>query len=272
MNAAADSSSPSTFQQTVNGIRFNCRVEGRRQGPWLVLSNSLATNLSMWDGQIARWAGSYRILRYDQRGHGGTNVLSESCTFDELIDDVVGLFRAFGIESAAFAGVSMGGITGLGLAARYPRLIDRLVACDCPWVAAPGTAALWEERIAAVRTQGMHAMVQPTIQRWFRPAFLAANSPVLERVRGMIATTLPAGYIACANALQNFDYREASAAITVPTLLVVGAHDGVLPQTMREMQQAIRGSQFVEIAEAGHLPNVEQPEAFERATAKFLQP
>jgi 3-oxoadipate enol-lactonase len=133
---------PASFHVEANGIRFHCRVDGRKQAPWLVFSNSLATNLSLWDGQIAMLENSFRILRYDQRGHGGTEVPSEPCTFEQLADDVVALFDALAIPRATFVGVSMGATTALRLAARNAGRLDRVVTCDGQWAAPPGAREL----------------------------------------------------------------------------------------------------------------------------------
>lgn len=261
---------PASFHVEANGIRFHCRVDGRKEAPWLVFSNSLATNLSLWDGQIAMLENSFRILRYDQRGHGGTEVPSEPCTFEQLADDVIALFDALAIPRATFVGVSMGAITALRLAARNASRLDRVVACDGQWAAPAGARELWEERIAIVQNQGMEALVEPTMRRWFRPEFIASNPPSLEKVRRMIATTPAGGYIACGRALQKFDYRQCLPQISIPTLLLVGTADGAMPEAMREMHQAMPGSNFVEIPNAGHLPNLENPEVFNRTLAKFL--
>lgn len=189
----------SSFHVEANGIRFHCRIDGRKDAPWLVFSNSLATNLSLWDGQIATFENSFRILRYDQRGHGGTEVPSEPCSFEQLVDDVVALFDALAIPRATFVGVSMGAVTALRLAARHAERLDRMVACDGQWVSPAGARELWEERFAVVRKQGMEALVEPTARRWFRPEFIAGNPPVLAKVRRMIATT-PAGGVHCLRA------------------------------------------------------------------------
>ncbi len=260
----------SSFYVEANGIRFHCRVDGRKDAPWLVLSNSLATNLSLWDDQIAAFENTFHILRYDQRGHGRTEVPGEPCTFEQLVEDVVALFDKLSIERATFAGVSMGAITALPLAARYAGRIERMVACDGPWAAAAGAKELWEERIAVVRKQGIEALVEPTVQRWFAPASMASNPPSIDKARRMIAATPAEGYIACCRALQQFDYRQCLPQIKAPTLLLVGACDGVLPQVMREMHQALPGSKFVEIADAGHLPNLEKADVFNQTLGRFL--
>jgi len=268
---AAMLSPGSSFQLQAKGLGFKCRIDGRRQGPWLVFSNSLATNLSMWDEQVAALGNEFRILRYDQRGHGGTTVPSTPCTFDQLVGDVLAIFDAIGIDRATLLGVSMGAVTALRFAALHPQRLDRVIACDGPWVKPAGAAELWEERIAVVRSQGMQALVQPTVQRWFRAAFVAGNPPVLDKVRRMIADTPAEGFIACARALQQFDFRQSFPQIRVPTLLLCGAADGVMPQVMREMHAAMGGSEFVEIPEAGHLPNLENPEEFRRALAAWIR-
>ena len=260
----------SSFHVEANRIRFHCRIDGRKDAPWLVFSNSLATNLSLWDGQIASFENSFRILRYDQRGHGGTEVPSEPCSFEQLVDDVVALLDALAIPRATFVGVSMGAVTALRLAARHAERLDRMVACDGQWVSPAGARELWEERFAVVHKQGMDALVEPTVRRWFRPEFIAGNPPLLANVRRMIATTPAGGFIACASALQQYDYRQCLPQIGVPTLLLAGAADGTMPEVMREMHQAMPGSKFVEIPNAGHLPNLENPEVFNLTLAKFL--
>jgi 3-oxoadipate enol-lactonase len=254
-----------------NGIEFNCRVDGRTDAPWLVFSNSLATNLSMWKKQVAAFANSFRILRYDQRGHGSTDVPVSPATFDILAEDAAALLEAFGIERATFVGVSMGAVTALLLAARFPDRLARVVASDGQWVAPPGSAEVWEERIRLVLKEGMDPLVEQTFGRWFRPDFLGTNSPLLQEMREMIRTTPSEGYIASIRALQKYDFRAVFPAISLPTLLVVGEKDGMLPSVMKEMNQLIPGSALIEIAGAGHLPNVEKPEAFNRVIEPFLR-
>ena len=263
--------SGSNFYVEANGIRFHCRVDGRKDAPWLVFSNSLATNLSLWDGQISMLENSFHILRYDQRGHGRTEVPSEPCTFERLTDDVVALFDALSIRQATFVGVSMGAVAGLRLAARNAERVDRLVASDGQWVSPQGAREMWEERIAVAQEQGMQGLVESTVKRWFAPASLASNAPSIEKARRMIAATPAGGYIACARALQEWDYRQCLPQIKAPTLLVVGEADGITPRVMREMHQAMPGSQFLEIANAGHLPCLEKTELFNQALSMFLR-
>ena len=253
----------------IDGLRFRCRVDGGDDAaPWLVFSNSLGTDLTVWDAQVAALAGRFRILRYDQRGHGGTGVPAGPCDFARLGGDVAALLDRFGIARCGFVGLSMGVPTGLDLAGRHPERIERLVLCDGQAATAPGGAEQWAERKRQIRADGMAAFADATVARWFGRDFVAAGRA--ERVRAMVAATPADGMIACATALQRFDYGHVLPAIRVPTLLLVGARDGALPATMAAMRDRIPGARFVEIPDAGHIPNVEQADAFNRALAGFL--
>jgi 3-oxoadipate enol-lactonase len=261
------------FPVAANGTNFRCRIDGpgTEDAPWLMFSNSLMTDLSLWDDQVAAFKDRYRILRYDQRGHGGTPVPPADCTFEGLVDDAAALLDALGINGVNVVGVSMGGVTALGLASRYPDRVSTVVISDASAATPEGGAAAWDERIALAAKGGMEALVEPTITRWFRPASLTADTPVVRRVREMIRRTPFEGFKRAARALQSFDFSAALAKLSPPALLTVGAGDGVLPGLMRKMAAEAPGSRFAEIAEAGHLPNIEQPEAFNDALAQFLR-
>jgi 3-oxoadipate enol-lactonase len=253
-----------------NGINFNVRLDGPEDAPWLVFSNSLATDLSMWDEQVAALKKDFRILRYDQRGHGGTEAPAMRYTFDTLVDDVVALYDELSVPRAHFVGISMGGMTALGLAQRYTDRVDRLVVCDCTGASTPAGAQQWEERIGIASKQGMEPLVEPTVGRWFPPEFVAKNPPVLDEVRAMIRRTPVAGFIGCAAALSNFDFRPGLAQMWKPTLFLCGTKDVALGG-LKQMHAAVTGSQLVELEGAGHLSNLEQPAAFSRAVGDFLQ-
>src|SRR5262245_50276431 len=253
-----------------NGITINYQIDGAEGAPWLVLSNSLATNLSMWDEQAAALKKSFRVLRYDQRGHGGTDAPAARYTFDLLIADVIALFDALSIRRTHFGGLSMGGATALGLALRHPDRIDRAIICDSGCASTPGSSQQWEERIAAAREGGMEAMVDSTIGRWFPHEIIHANPPYLHKVRAMIRSTPVDGFIGCAAALADHDFRSAVATVTRPVLFIVGEKDGPQPAAMREMSRALAGSSFVELPGAGHISNLDQPQAFNGAIRAFL--
>jgi 3-oxoadipate enol-lactonase len=252
-----------------NGITFNYEVEGPEGAPWVVFSNSLATNLSMWDEQAAALKNNFRVLRYDQRGHGGTEATDGRYNFDLLTADVVALFDALSIKRAHFVGISMGGMTGLALAQKHPGRVDRLAACDCGPASSPASAQQWEERIAIAEKEGMEPLVDATARRWFPPEFPEANPAVFQRACEMIRTTPVKGFIGCAGALANFDLRPGLPGISAPTLLIVGSKDATVPG-MKLINAGIPGSKLVELEGAGHLSNLEQPAAFTRALQQFL--
>src|SRR3984957_2844781 len=191
------------MQSRVNGISINFEIDGPEGAPWLVLSNSLLTNLSMWDDQVADLKSSYRILRYDQRGHGGTQATEGPYSFDLLTADVIALLDMLGVKRAHFAGLSMGGMTALFLAQRHPQRFDRIVACDCGPASTPASAQQWQERIEIAARDGMGALVESTIGGWFPPDFVAAQPPVLDKVRQMIRSTPIAGFSGCAQGLSD---------------------------------------------------------------------
>jgi 3-oxoadipate enol-lactonase len=257
------------MQVEANGIEFNVKIDGHRGAPWLVLSNSLATNLAMWDRQVEALRDRFRILRYDQRGHGESDAPSGRYDFNVLVADVIALFDALEIKRAHFAGLSMGGMTGIALAEQHPDRVDRVVACDCGPASTPQSAQQWEERIALARDHGMQALVQPTIDRWFPAEFISANHDVIEKVRHMIRTTPLNGFIGCAYALSNFDLRPGLGTIRNPMQFICGGRDAALAGT-KALHAAVPGSEFVEIPGAGHISNLENPTTFSHALQAFL--
>jgi len=253
-----------------NGITFNYQIDGPENAPVLVLSNSLACNISMWDPQAASLQKSLRILRYDQRGHGETEAPAGRYTFQLLIADVISLMDALAIKRAHFAGLSMGGATALGLALHHPDRFDRIIICDSPCASTPATAQQWEERIVVAKEKGMEALVEPTVGRWFPPETVKANPPHLDHVRKMIRTTPVNGFIGCAAALADHDFRSQVGSVKHPVLFMVGEKDGTTPAAMRQMHDTLKGSRFVQLPGAGHISNLDQPDAATRAIGEFV--
>jgi 3-oxoadipate enol-lactonase len=253
-----------------NGITINYRIDGAEGAPWLVFSNSLATSLAMWDEQAAALKDSFRVLRYDQRGHGETDAPSGRYPFDTLLADALGLLDALSIKKAHFAGLSMGGATALGLAERHPERVDRIVVCDSPCQSTPASSQQWEERIAVAQKDGIEALVEPTVMRWFPAETVARNPPHLDKVRAMIRATPVNGFIGCAAALAAHDYASAVATVTRPVLFMVGEKDGATPAAMRVLSEKLPGSRFAELAGAGHISNMDRPAEFTRAIRDFL--
>ena len=253
-----------------DGLRFRCRLDGPEAAPWMVFSNSLVTDLTVWDPQVAAFADRYRILRYDQRGHGGTEVPAGPATLPQLAADAEALMAHFSVTRAVFVGVSMGAATGFGLAPRLPDRIARLVASDGQAGTAPGGAKGWDERIEAAQRDGIEGLADTTVARWFSATSKAEGNPAMATIRAMVARTPMAGFLACARALQDYDFRATLPAITQPTLLIAGAEDGAMPQTLRGIAEIIPGARYVEIADAGHIPGIERPAAFNAALEAFL--
>jgi 3-oxoadipate enol-lactonase len=252
-----------------NGININYQVDGAEGAPWIVFSNSLATSIAMWDEQAAALKGSYRVLRYDQRGHGGTDAPAGRYAFDTLLADAVGLLDALGIAKAHFAGLSMGGATALGLAERHADRIDRVIVCDSPCQSTPQSAQQWEERIAIAKEKGIEALVEPTVSRWFPPETVAKNPPHLDKVRAMFRATPVNGFIGCAAALADHDYASAVTSVKQPVLFLVGEKDAPAP-AMRKLHEKLPSSRYVELPGAGHISNMDRPAEFNRAVADFL--
>jgi 3-oxoadipate enol-lactonase len=256
---------------SANGIKINYQIDGNA-GDWLVFSNSLATDLSMWDAQARQLAGKFRVLRYDQRGHGKSAAPGGRYTFDILIADALALMDALNIAKASFAGLSMGGATALGLAERHPDRIARAIVADSGCASTPQSAQQWEERIAAAQKGGMEPLVEPTVARWFPPDVLASKAPYLDSVRAMIRATPVNGFIGCAAALADHDFRSAVSSTKPPVLFIAGEKDagGAIATAMKGLHQALPGSRYVELAGAGHISNLDDPAGFTRALRDFM--
>jgi 3-oxoadipate enol-lactonase len=254
----------------LRGVTFHCLLEGPAGAPWMVFAHSLATDLTIWNEVAAKFVGFFRILRYDQRGHGKTSVPPGPYSFDMLADDAAALMEFFDITNAVFAGVSMGAITALLLASRHSARLRAAIVCDGQPFSPANTSEVWEQRVALVREAGMQALVESTVDRWFRPSFIAGNSARLNEVRAMIRSTPAEGYIQSTYALHRYDLREGCSRIRLPLLLLVGAQDGELPAAMQALHATIAQSKFVMIEDAGHLPNVEQANLVISAMTDFL--
>ncbi len=255
---------------SVNSIELNYQIDGPEGAPWLTFSNSLACNLSMWDGQVAVLAGPYRTLRYDKRGHGASDAPAGDYSFPELAKDVVGLWDALGIETSDYCGLSMGGMTGIGLLLDHADRIGKAAICDCRADAPPMFHDMWFERRGEYEKDGIEAVVEGNLERWFTEACRAENPSWLDAVREMIRTMSANGFIGCTAALMNLDYLKRMDAITGDVMFLVGAQDGPHPGAMAEMQGKVAGSSLVVIENAAHLPNLEQPQAFNAALKSYF--
>jgi 3-oxoadipate enol-lactonase len=252
-----------------NGITINYQIDGAEGAPWIVFSNSLATTLAMWDEQAAALKDKFRVLRYDQRGHGGTDAPAGRYPYDTLLADALGLMDALSIKKAHFAGLSMGGATALGLAERHADRLDHVIVCDSPCQSTPQSSQQWEERIVIAQQKGIDALVEPTIARWFPPETVAKNPPHLDKVRAMIRATPVNGFVGCSAALADHDYASAVATVKRPVLFLVGEKDAPGP-AMRKLNEKLAGSRYVELAGAGHISNMDRPVEFTKAIRDFI--
>jgi 3-oxoadipate enol-lactonase len=253
----------------VRGEDFHIRIDGDEGAPVLLLSNSLGTNLSMWDPQIPEWSKHFRVVRYDSRGHGLSPAPDKPYSIAMLADDALAILDTLGIDKAHWCGLSKGGMVGQWLATHHGDRLGRVVLANT--AARMGPPELWDGRIDTARKQGMSALVQPTLERWFTPEFRDSAKETVAKVSEMLATTPPLGYANCCGAIRDMDQRETIRAVRNPVLVVIGARDPATPPaTGYEIADAIPGARHIELA-AAHLSNLEQPEAFGRAVTDFLK-
>ena len=254
-----------------NGIFINYRLEGDENAPVVMLSNSLLSNYTMWDDQIdALLQAGFRVLRYDTRGHGGTDAPSSPYSIELLVADVRALLDALEIDRVHFVGLSMGGFIAQLLAVTHPERVLSLGLCDTACVMPP--ASLWNERIETAESEGLQgALTDGTLKRWFTAPFHETGKPAIEKIRGMIKQTGAIGYINTAKAIRDMDLCDNLPDIKVPAIIIVGAEDPACPVSAAEnLHKCISGSELVIVKGAAHLPNIEKREEFNVALLEFL--
>lgn len=253
----------------VNCITVRYLVEG--SGPWVTLSHSLTTDLTMWDGLATALKSSFTVLRYDTRGHGGTSAPEGAYCFEQLVADLTGLLDALNVERTHFVGLSMGGMIGQHIALLAPQRVGKLVIASSTSRIPPEAAAMWDQRIAQARAEGTGAMAEATLGRWFTPPFRAAHPEIMARITELIAATPVAGYVGCGEAIRRLDITGRLPAINTPTLVVVGADDpGTPPAASQVIAATIPCARLEIIPSASHLSCIERPEIFNRLATNFL--
>lgn len=237
--------------------------------PTVVLSNSLGTTTTLWDEQVPALESHFRVVRYEHRGHGDSDVPPGPYTVEELAGDVIALLDRLELERVSFCGLSLGGMVGMALALRTPERIDRLVLCCTS--AHLGPPETWSERARLVRSEGPEAVADGVLGRWFTEAFHAEEPQTVAQFRKMLVSTPREGYAACCDAVGQWDARAQLHAISAPTLVIAGVED---PATPPEHGQLIAGgipeARLVVLAGAAHLANIEQPDAFNEALLDHL--
>jgi len=256
------------FMTADDGARLFYRLEGPDGAPPIILSNSLGTDHMMWQPQMEALSHDFRVVRYDQRGHGASDAPAGPYTFERLGLDVLALADHLALERFSFCGVSMGGRTGQWLAIHAGSRLRHLVLASS--AAHPPPREAWDQRIAAVGEKGLAGIVDVALERFFSQGFRsAAPATVAEFSRTLLATS-PEGYVACCGAVRDADFSQEIADIAVPTLVISGSVDpGIPPECGAFIAEAIRGARLV-ILEGSHIINVEQPDAFNRELLGFL--
>ena len=265
--ALAQQSHPDLFA-AIDGARIRYRLDGPIGAPFLVLSNSLGTNLDMWEPQVAVLATRFRVLRYDSRGHGLSTVTPGPYTIERLARDVLALLDEIKIDRADFCGLSMGGMVGMWLGVHAPQRMDRLVLCNtAPRI---GSAERWNARIDAVNRSGVDGIADAMMEIWFTPRFRGVAAPTVQRMRAMLSASPADGYVASCAAVRDMDQWATLSRIERPTLIVTGTHDAATPSADgRRMAEVIPGAKQVEL-DAAHISNVEAAGRFTAEVLAFL--
>jgi 3-oxoadipate enol-lactonase len=252
-----------------DGCPIHVEVEGPERAPVLMLSNSLGTNHRMWDDQVKPFTETFRLVRYDRRGHGKSGCPKGPYTMERLGRDVLAILDGLGLERINWCGLSMGGMVGMWLGAHAPGRIDKLILSNTATYYADKTP--WNDRITFVRENGLAALVGPNMERWFTKDFRTRSPETIARMTEMFVATPLDGYIACCEAVRDMDHREIIRTIRAPTLVIAGRHD---PATPVEAAEFIRGripGAALAVLDAAHISNLEQPRHYADTVLGFLQ-
>jgi len=246
-------------------------VHGDPLAPAVLMTHSILSSSMMWAAQAELLTDAgLQVIRADTRGHGESHASAAPYAMDDLVADSIAVLDALKIERAHYVGLSLGGMSGFGLGIQHPDRLLSLCLCDARADMTSAFAAPWDERIAQARAQGCGVLAKATAERWFGPAFMQANPAIASAFLDAISRTSVEGFAGCAYALQQLDYLPKVGSISSPTTLIVGANDGPLPQLMLALQALIPGAVLEVIANAGHLPNIDQPIAFNTALMRHF--
>jgi 3-oxoadipate enol-lactonase len=254
--------------KTDDGCIIHVEVEGPPNGPVLMLSNSLGTNLHMWDDQVAPWNRHFRLVRYDRRGHGQSSVPKGPYTMERLGRDVLAVIDALGVAKINWCGLSMGGMVGQWLGANAANRVDKLILSNTSSFFSD--KSIWEGRLKTVRDKGLAAIVDTNMERWFTKEFRERNPQTMAKMREMFLATKVDGYLGCGAAIRDMDHRPLLAKISAPTLVIAGKHD---PATTLEANEFIRQhipGASIAVLDAAHIANIEQPKVYADTVLGFL--
>ncbi len=252
-------------------VKLAVCIDGSENSPWLVLSNSLGSNHSMWDDQISELTKKFRVLRYDTRGHGLSGAPEGPYNFNQLTEDVLAILNEYGIESTKFMGLSLGGMTGLGLAISYPERIEKLVVADARANAPKNVQKIWDLRIEMIRDGGLEAIVDTTVDLWITEESKKSTPELVQRIKDMVIGNDIEGYISTCYALKKLNYFSNLKSIKCPVLYIGGNEDqSADPYTMKQMADATPNGRHEVISGARHLANLDKPVEFNAAVLSYL--
>jgi 3-oxoadipate enol-lactonase len=258
---------PDPFVES-SGARISYSVDGPRDRPTLLFINSIGTTRDLWQPQLPALVGTYRIIRYDARGHGSSDVPPGDYSIAQLGRDALAILDAEDVKQAHFCGISLGGITAMWLGVNAPDRVSSLVLANT--AARIGTVQSWTDRIALVRERGMRGVAELAMKTWFTPAFHQQRPDVVATFKTMVESCPATGYLGCCAALRDEDLREAISTISCPVLAIAGHADvPTPPEALAFIHQQIKGSKMLTL-DAAHLSNVEQADAFTSAVMGFL--
>ena len=252
-----------------DGCPINVEVTGREGAPALMLSNSLGTDLRMWDDQAAEFGKHFRLIRYDRRGHGKSGVPQGPYSMERFGRDVLNVLDALKIKKTNWCGLSMGGMVGQWLGANAPDRVEKLILSNTNFHYAD--KGPWNDRIKFVREKGLAALVDPNMERWFTAGFRARAPQAIARMKEMFLATDPEGYIASSEAVRDMDFTASNPRISAPVLVIVGKQDPATPPAAGEaIVKQIKGAKLAAL-DAAHISNIEQPRLYTETVLNFLR-
>jgi 3-oxoadipate enol-lactonase len=252
-----------------DGCPLNVRVDGNETAPALMLCNSLGTDLHLWDAQTPEWAKSFRVVRYDRRGHGRSGLGHAPHTMDTLGRHALAIMDALGLDKVHWCGLSMGGMVGQWLGAHAPHRIDRLILSNTSAYYPNKTP--WDHRIATVRRKGLAWIADTIMTLWFSPDFRAREPQTIARMKEMLSATPVEGYIAACQAVRDMDHRELLRKISAPTLIIAGTYDVSTPVPAAKFIHGRIPGSVLTVLDAAHIANVEQPAIYTETVLEFLR-
>jgi 3-oxoadipate enol-lactonase len=251
-----------------DGCPLHIEIEGSETAPALMLSNSLGTDLHLWDDQVAVWSRQFRVVRYDRRGHGKSGFAPAPATIARLGHDVIAIMDGLGVDKAHWCGLSMGGMVGQWLAAHAPQRIGKLILSNTSSYFP--NKSIWDDRIKTVRERGLAAIADSIMKIWFTGEFIARAPGTIARMRQMLVATPAEGYIAACQAIRDMDHRDLLPKINAPTLVIAGRHDRSTPMEAAQFIRSRIPGAALTLLDAAHISNVEQPAAYTAEVLGFL--